>query len=145
MCMMKRFFPVMLSALALVAVPGCRDRRENILPQSSFSIYININEPAFFDLTVPSGWIYYGGNTVDLIIYRNTMEEFTALDARSTHEIEEGCMVQVMEDNVIIEDPCSGSQWLLQDGSVINGPAAAPLIRYENTFNASSGVLHIFN
>jgi len=139
-----RKFTLLLVVLVLLGV-SCRDRRENLLPQVSFSIFINVNEPAFFDITVPTGWMYYGWNNVDLIIYRNSMTEFTAMDARSTFNVQDGCMVQVMSDNVLIEDPCSGSKWLLQDGSVVNGPAAMPLLRYENTFDSNSGILHIFN
>lgn len=135
----------MMIAVVSMALPACRDRRENILPQTSFSIFINTNEPAFFDITVPTGWMYYSWNTVDLIIYRNSMTEFTALDARSTYNIQDGCMVSVMPDNVLIEDPCSGSRWLLQDGTVVSGPAAAPLLRYENSFDSTTGILHVFN
>jgi len=124
---------------------SCKDRRQNILPEVNFNIYINVNEPQFFDLQVPSGWIYFGGNTVDLIIYRNTTEEFTALDARSTYQIEDDCMVQVMDDNVLIEDPCSGSQWLIMDGSVVTGPAGAPLLNYETSFNSTTGILNVYN
>lgn len=130
---------------AILLSVSCRERRGQILPEESFSIFINVNEPSFFDLSVPSGWVYYNGNTVDLIIYRNTPEEFTALDARSTYNINEACMVEVTDDNITIEDPCSGSTWLIMDGSLQSGPATLPLVRYDTEFNPLTGELHIFN
>ncbi len=134
-----------LLLLLLLATGSCRDQRNEILPEVSFNIFLNVNEPSLFDLSVPTGWVYYNGNTVDLIIYRNSAEEFTCLDARSTFNIEDGCLVRVMDDNVVIEDPCSGSQWLIMDGSVLNGPASRPLLSYEYTFNPVTGGLNIFN
>ncbi len=128
-----------------ISTPACRRDRNQVLPQENFYISVNINEPSFFDLSVPSGWVYYNGSTVDLIIYRNNLEEFTALDARSTYQPEEGCLVQVTEDNVIIEDPCSGSAWIITDGSVTSGPATLPLLKYATEFNSVTGELRIYN
>jgi len=142
---MRRIFLYSFVVLTLCGLTNCRDRRQSVLPLVSFSIFLNVNEPSLFDLSVPSGWVYYNGNTVDLIIHRNSTEEFTCLDARSTYSVEDDCMVRVMDDNVVIEDPCSGSQWLIMDGSVLNGPATAPLVSYDYTFDSDTGELHIFN
>jgi Rieske Fe-S protein len=117
---------------------ACRDRN-TVLPEQNFYIQFNVNEPAFFDITVPSGWVYYNGSEVDLIIYRATMDEMIAYDARSTYDIDAQCLVTVTDDNIIIEDPCSGSQWIITDGSVITGPASLPLLTYEVSFNSSTG------
>jgi nitrite reductase/ring-hydroxylating ferredoxin subunit len=124
--------------LVVFLATGCRDRN-TVLPEQSFYIQFNVNEPAFFDLTVPSGWVYYNGSEVDLILYRATLDEVIAYDSRSTHDIDAQCLVAVTDDNVIIEDPCSGSQWIITDGSVITGPASLPLLTYEVSFNGSSG------
>lgn len=142
---MKQFAPFGYLVVIILLGTSCRDRRQQLLPEQSFSLFINTNEPDFFDLSVPSGWVYYNGSNVDLIIYRNNLEEFTALDARSTYQIEDNCKVEVTDDNVIIEDPCSGSTWLIMDGSVVSGPASQPLVAYSTDFNSVSGVLHIFN
>ena len=37
-------------------------------------------------------------------------------------------------DGYTIEDPCSGSQWYIFDGSIIQGPTTAPLERYTTTW-----------
>jgi len=133
--------PLLLSLICF----GCRDRNQEQLPQQSFDIVININEPAFFDLGVPSGWVYYNGGSVKLIIYRKSTDEFLAYDARSTYNINDGCLVEVASDNIIITDPCSGSQWIITDGSVATGPATYPLLMYDTMFNSTTGQLTILN
>ena len=70
--------------MLFVPMHSCTDRSQ-MLTAVSFSINVNIFEPAFFDLTVPTGWVYYDGNTVDLIIYRNDLDVFSVYDARSTY------------------------------------------------------------
>ncbi len=130
--------------LIFLLVLSCRDRN-NVLQEQSFYIQFNINEPAYFDLTVPTGWIYYNGSNVDLIVYRQTPEVIVAYDARSTYNIEDNCYVEVTEDGVFAEDPCSGSKWLLYDGSVSEGPASRALLEYEVEFNSSTGNCIIAN
>ncbi|MCC6599227.1 MAG: hypothetical protein IT223_00970 [Crocinitomicaceae bacterium] len=134
-----------IALLITMSGVSCRDRTQEQLPQQSFDILININEPAFFDLSVPSGWVYYTGSNVRLIIYRKSTDEFMAYDARSTYNIQGGCYVEVASDNIIINDPCSGSQWIITDGSVSQGPATYPLISYDTTFNETTGQLTIMN
>lgn len=132
--------------LTLLFVPmhSCTDRSQ-MLNQVAFSIMINVFEPSFFDLTVPTGWIYFNGNTVDLIIYRNDIDVFSVFDARSTHNPDDPCYVQVNSDNVTVSDTCSGSKWLLSDGSLIAGPAQFNLLQYDADFNSVTGNLHLHN
>ena len=132
--------------LSLLFVPmhSCTDRNQ-MLNEVSFSINASIFEPAFFDLTVPTGWVYYNGNTVDLIIYRNDLDVFSVYDARSTHNPDNPCYVKVNSDNVTISDTCSGSKWLLSDGSLINGPANYNLLQYNADYNSVTGYLHLYN
>jgi hypothetical protein len=140
----KIFTGVLLLGLFFIPMPSCSDRSQ-MLNQISFSINVNVFEPAFFDLTVPTGWVYYNGNTVDLIIYRNDLDVFSAFDARSTHNPSNPCYVKVNADNVTISDTCSGSKWLLSDGSLINGPAQYNLLKYNADYNSVTGYLHLYN
>lgn len=142
---MKRFAVGFLFFTILLApMPSCTDRSQ-MLNEISFSINVNIFEPAFFDLTVPSGWVYYNGNTVDLVIFRNDMNSFSVYDARSTHNPDSPCNVKVNTDNVTISDTCSGSKWLLSDGSLVNGPAQYNLLKYNADFNSVTGYLRLYN
>ncbi len=130
---MSRKFPILI--LASLLFSQCRDKNNTSqVPYVPVNITINVNQPDFFDLSVPSGWLYVTGGSRGIIIYRNSTDEFTAIERHSTYQVEQQCAVIVNEDGVIITDPCSSSQWLIQDGSLVNGPASFPLITYETTF-----------
>jgi hypothetical protein len=122
--------------LILIAFVGCKCRDNNsTVPYVSVNITINVNQPDFFALTVPTGWVYVTGGSRGIIIYRKSATEFLALERHSTYLPENNCSVAVESDGVIIKDPCSDSKWLIQDGSVINGPASRNLLDYDTNFN----------
>jgi hypothetical protein len=49
----------------------------------------------------------------------------------------------VDEDNVLVSDPCSDSQWLITDGTIVQGPTAFALETYNTSF--SDPILYITN
>ncbi len=66
-----------------------------------------------------------------------------AYDRHSTYKVDDACRVEVDEDGVLISDPCSESQWVITDGSVVNGPAVQPLQQYNTSWNPPT--LRVFN
>jgi Rieske Fe-S protein len=67
-----------------------------------------------------------GGVVLDdqkIVVTQPTEGEFKAFTAICTHQ---GCVVGAVEDNTIT-CPCHGSQYSAEDGSVVTGPATAPL------------------
>lgn len=67
-----------------------------------------------------------GGVVVDaekVVITQPTDGEYKAFTAVCTHQ---GCIVASVEDNEI-SCPCHGSKFSAEDGSVVTGPATAPL------------------
>lgn len=131
-----------LGIFCVLFVLSCRDRQANI-PYVPVDIILNINEPQFFDLSVPTGYAYVIGGSQGIIVYRVNDNEFVALERHSPYQPEDKCQVVVKEDGVIVEDPCSGSQWLINDGSIVNGPSPFALKQYQTSFNAP--YVHIFN
>ena len=85
----------------------------------------------------------YTGGSRGLIIYHKSLDEYLCYDRHSPYNVPAGCIVEVMDDNIVIEDPCSDSQWIITDGSVISGPASKPLEGYQTTF--IDPILHIYN
>jgi hypothetical protein len=133
-----------LALIALfVILSGCRDRNTNRVPDVPVNIAINIYQPDFFNLTVPSGWVYITGGSRGIIVYRKSTTEFVALERHSPFQPEDNCAVIVNEDNVIVSDPCSDSQWLIMDGTIVQGPTALPLETYRTSF--SDPILYITN
>jgi hypothetical protein len=127
----------------LILTSGCRDRNTNRIPDVQVNIAINIYQPDFFNLTVPSGWVYITGGSRGIIVYRKSTNEFVALERHSPYQPEDNCAVMVDEDNVLVSDPCSDSQWLITDGTIVQGPSAFALETYNTTF--SDPILYITN
>jgi len=51
--------------------------------------------------------------------------------------------VVVTDDNIIINDPCSDSQWLIMDGTIVQGPTVFALKTYYTSY--SNSILTITN
>lgn len=135
---MKKVFGILILALLM----QCR-RDEDLVPFVAVDLYLNINEPQFFDLYPIGGWIYYTGGSRGLIVYRKSMDEFMVYDRHSPYNVGAGCIVEVDQDGILINDPCSDSQWIITDGSLVSGPASTSLTTYETTFVDPN--LHIYN
>jgi hypothetical protein len=122
---------------------SCRDRNNGRVPDVPVNISINIALPEFFDLTVPTGSVYLTGGSRGIIVYRKSETEFVAIERHSTYLPENECAVVVNDDGLILEDPCSGSQWIITDGTLVEGPASMPLVLYDTNF--SNPILFITN
>jgi nitrite reductase/ring-hydroxylating ferredoxin subunit len=125
------------------SVLSCRDRNTGRVPDVPVNISINVLLPEFFDLSVTTGSVYLTGGSRGIIVYRKSDTEFIAIERHSTHLPENECAVIVKDDGLIIEDPCSGSQWIITDGTLVQGPASLPLITYDT--NYSPPILFITN
>jgi len=125
----------LLLILALAALPmgGCRDT-PGVIPYVAVDVDINLGLPAYNSLNFPGNWLYISGGSRGLIVYRYTLDEFVVLDRHATYDVDAGCQCTVLADGYTIEDPCSGSQWYIFDGSIIQGPTTAPLERYTTTW-----------
>jgi nitrite reductase/ring-hydroxylating ferredoxin subunit len=134
-----------ISTLLIVGLifTGCR-KRDQYIPYVEVDIYVNINNPSYSQLTSITGWAYLNGGSKGLIAYRKSQEEILVFDRHCTFEAEKACgKADVNDDNVTVDCICDGSKYLLQDGSIINGPAPYPLFEYRTTFDGA--ILHIFN
>jgi hypothetical protein len=141
--MTSRLLRITLLALTTLVFYACRKDNNSQVPLVAVDITINLNDPQFIDLAVPTGWIYLTGGSMGLIVYRNNDSEFSCYDRHSPYNVEEYCRVSVSDDNITIVDECSDSQWVLIDGQVINGPAEAPLRSYSTNYNPP--FLRIYN
>jgi hypothetical protein len=138
---MKRFTVFLFLSFAGL-MPACR-KEAQFIPVVPVNFSIDLTLPAYFDLTVPTGWIYVSGGSRGIIIYRKSESEFIALDRHSTYNVEDNCQVVVSDDNIVIEDPCSDSEWIIIDGSVQSGPASLPLQQYNTQY--SPPFLYVYN
>jgi Rieske Fe-S protein len=72
------------------------------------------------DVAVGSGTIYADQNVV---VTQPATGDFKCFSATCTHQ---GCLVQSVSDGTI-NCTCHGSKFSIEDGSVVQGPATAPL------------------
>ena len=121
---------------------SCDNENYNF-PQVDVNLYLYINNPEFFNVESPGGWMYLNGGVGGILLYRKNLDEFIAYDRASTFNPTSECQVSVENDNISIKDPCSDSKFLITDGSVIQGPANQPLKRYNTIYNGNN--LSIFN
>ena len=122
-----------LLALAFLPLSGCIDT-PGVIPYVDVQVDLNLSLPAYNNLNFPNNWLYISGGSRGLIVYRYTLDEFVVLDRHATWDVGAGCQCTVSPDGYTIEDPCSGSQWYIFDGSIIQGPTTAPLERYTTTW-----------
>ena len=141
---MKALLPVLVGLVTLVLSVGCKKDRDVAVPIVPVQIEINLNLPEYNALQVVGGWAYITGGSEGLIVYRRGQNEFTALDRHCTYQPQNLCRVTVDDSQVMARDTiCCQSAFLIMDGSVVQGPAALGLKRYNTTFNGT--ILRIFN
>ena len=121
---------------------GCENEVYDF-PQVDVNLNLYINNPEFFNIEAPGGWIYLNGGVAGILLYRKTLDEFIAYDRASTYNPVSDCGITVDLDNIILKDPCSDSQFLITDGSVIQGPASQALKRYNTNLYGNN--LSIYN
>lgn len=136
--------PAFLFALVTLLGLGCRKEQRGGVPLTQVDISINVNNPSYADLAVPGGWLYLSGGSMGILVYRSTPESFVALDRHCPYQPADLCRIFVDESEIIARDTlCCGSAFLITDGSVVQGPAALSLQRYNTTFNGT--ILRIYN
>jgi len=123
---------------------ACRKEERGGVPLSLVDISINVNNPAYSDLAVPGGWVYLSGGSLGLIVYRSGPDSFVAMDRHCPYQPADLCRVFVDESEITAQDTaCCHSSFLITDGSVVQGPAALNLQRYNTSFNGTT--LRIYN
>ncbi len=133
---------VLLTSLLLLNI-RC-EKSEDIIPYIRVDLLLYLSDPQFNPLNAVGGWVYVGGGSKGLIVYRKSNDEFTALDRHCTYQPENACSrVEVDPSHIMAKDSCCGSTFLITDGSVTGPPASLPLKFYQTSFDGSS--VRIFN
>ncbi len=133
----------LLTIILSVIFINCKDKEDRV-PYAPVDIYINLNSPEFNDLNVAGNSVMITGGVRGIIIYRSSEYEFIALERNCTYQPSNECAsVEPLDmSSPIAIDSCCGSKFLLQDGSVIKGPASLPLVQYQTSYNGSTLYIH---
>ncbi len=104
-------------------------------PPANVDFTLDLTDPANSSLTSNGGSLYRGG----ILVGRVNASTFIALSQVCTHQ---GTTVQFQLANNRIHCPNHGSNYTL-DGTVINGPAAQALRKYNTELNGN--LLRVFS
>jgi hypothetical protein len=118
----------------------------------NFSIYPNSVE--YLPLNSIGGWAYVSANQPSrgIIIYRFSLDEFRAFERTPTFRPDSCCISDpvyactrliVDPSALFVLDTCTGSKYLILDGSVVEGPATYPMVTYNTRYDGE--VLYVFN
>ncbi len=129
----------------LSMIASCsKNNNTNWIPYVPVNIDIYPANPQYIDLYPVGGWIYHTGGSRGLIIYHFSQDEYYAFDQHCPYQPTNSCGTVRMEtDDITAVDTCCGSQFIITDGSVIQGPAGLPLKQYQTYYDGTT--LHITN
>ncbi|UEG53672.1 hypothetical protein LLH06_01630 [Mucilaginibacter daejeonensis] len=134
--MMKKWYSLLL---ILIGIAGCGKDDGSYIPNVSVNFQAPLTDPRLTRLGSPGSAVAISGYGVaGLIIYRTTSGGYVAYDRCSSYEPEKRCAVNLDDTGLTATDPCSGSKFLLSDGSPVKAPASRSLRTYlvsVNNFN----------
>lgn len=145
---MRKVFPktaaFVFFVLAFVLFsPQCK-KDEDQIPNAYVNFYIDVSSTQYIGLNNIGGYVYVTGGVRGIILYRRSYDEFMAYERDCPYQPSNSCaLVQVDNSAVMAVDSCCGSQFLLLDGSIVQGPATTMLKQYQTSFDGT--ILHVFN
>jgi hypothetical protein len=153
----KRFLTVIFlmafAALVITVSCGKNDSPPIEIGYVNFQIYPNSTE--YLPLNSVGGYAYVTENEPSrgIIIYRLSTDEFRAYERTPTYKPDSCCIygdnytqctrLIVDESAFFALDTCAGSKYLLIDGSIVEGPAAYPMVQYNTRYDGET--LFVFN
>ena len=125
--------------LIVIGAAGCGKDDGSYIPSVTVNFQAPLNTPSLSKLNSAGGSVVVNGYGVaGLIIYRTGAGSYVAYDRCSSFEPEKRCAVTIDDTGLTATDPCSGSKFLLSDGSPVKAPATRslkPYSVYVNNFN----------
>jgi len=143
-CLPRKVFLLLL----IMACISCK-KDEQPIPIAYVDFWLDINLPQYAKLKTPGNMLLLDDNVNGtnnapngVLIYRIN-DVFMAYDNRCTYHQNESVELNIQADNVLITCDQCGSQFVITDGSVTKGPASAPLLQYQTSFDGT--IVRVFN
>ncbi len=136
----------------VLLVSGCsKDDRNPFIPDVYINITIDPNSTFYQELNTVGGWMYLTSELPSrgIIVYRSDIMEFLAFDRTPPNDPNRCCNNNICTRLLVgdfypfAKDTCTGTSYLLLNGSIFEGEGRYPLIRYNTTYNGH--LLRIFN
>lgn len=134
--------------LLVVASLSCKKaQNDNPIPYVIVNEFVYLNNPSSFNLQVQGGWIYNYGGYAGLVVYRRYFvqqyNDFIAYDRACPLHFEQSCGTLKVVDDIFLECPCDGHQYLLFDAQPLDGNS--PQLRFYNTQFDGTNQIYISN
>jgi hypothetical protein len=136
---------IILAFLFLNISCGKDNPVDKLIPYVVVNFSFDVNGVNYNNVNIPGNWTYVTGGYRGIIIYHVIGDEYKAFERTSpvNYPNDFNCRVSVDESGIIAVDACSGSKFILLDGSPYEGPATLPLKQYRTRLEGQ--YLHVFN
>lgn len=125
--------------LLILSCLGC-GKSGDYVPNISVNLQLDLTDPRLNALHTPGGAVIIPGYGVSgIILYRRlnpTNGVYAAYDACSAYLPQNKCTVKLDNPSFTVTDPCSGSKWLLEDGTPNKAPAIKSLKEYSVNYTS---------
>lgn len=123
---------------------SCEKGTPSGIPYVPVNYQLTVSNPEFSPLLAVGGWLYIGGGSRGIIVYRATPDEFRAFDRHCTFQVNDNCRVNMDDTDIqAVDEECCESKFLIIDGAPIDGPANIGLHQYNTSYDGNT--LLIFN
>lgn len=144
---MKNLIISFVVFIFLIVPTSCDNSDDSPIPAVYVNFTINPASLQYNNLNIPGNYALLNGGYRGIIVFHFIQDQYIAYERTCTFDPEKSCSKLIIDKSgLIATDTCCGSQFLLTDGSPLEGSAASrPLKRYNTSYNASYSSLHIYN
>lgn len=123
---------------------ACKKQNKNPIPETYVNFYLNISSTLYLKLASVGGWENITGGYKGIVVYRKSTDEFAVFERACPHDWEnDSAFVSVESSGLILSCKSCLSEFLILDGSVVQGPSNLPLKQYKSDFDGQT--LHVYN
>ncbi|MFN8165950.1 MAG: hypothetical protein U0X76_07230 [Bacteroidia bacterium] len=146
--MRTTFIKILFSTLAIFLISSCKKNEVNKgFPYVAVSKTIYLTVYPYTTLnSIGNNVLIDGVGYKGIVIYRRSLDEFVAYDRACPYDPYTGdAILDVDSSSVAMIDYHCQSKFNLYDGSILHGPATAPMKSYRVDYSQVSQTLYITN
>jgi|YNPMSStandDraft_2_1061718.scaffolds.fasta_scaffold22143_3 nitrite reductase/ring-hydroxylating ferredoxin subunit len=129
----------------LLFLSNC-SKKDDIVPYTKVNFTIFLSDPDFVTLQTVGNHVFVTGGVCGIVLYRKSLNEFTAIERCCTYKASERCAVLLDTSNTLqLRCPCCNSRFSIINGSVLSGIAERNLVLYQTSFDEIQNTLHVYN
>lgn len=150
---MKKTFSILSIFIFLIfsnlTINSCGSREDTVscFPNNPINVTLNLNLPAYYNLTYSGGWIYVDeqqSGTRGLIVVR-VGDAFKVYDRNAPHLCPDSNTTLEVQNNINILCPKDNTKWILNTGQPLDGAQTSlPPKTYPYNYDPASRTLNIY-